>query len=81
MYLVPRQESRPTVTVDDLKQMDSAWVGTLVASQALGCERYSLNVAAKQGMLGIPFFFSGNRLKISRMGIINFLEGKMMLNI
>lgn len=64
------------MTLDELKAMPGYTVGTKEASAVLGCDRYALNIAAKQGTLALPHFFSGNRLKISKEALINFCEGR-----
>lgn len=46
------------------------------AAMVLGCKPYSLNLAAQQGRLNIPHTFVGNRLRISTVGLMNFLTGK-----
>lgn len=40
-----------------------------------GCA-YSYNVAAREGCLGIPFMFRGNRLRISTAGVLKYLTGE-----
>lgn len=61
------------MTIDELAAYPKATVGTKIAAEFLGCDRYALNIAAKQNRLNIPFFFSGNRLHISRTGLLDFL--------
>ncbi len=61
------------MTIDELAAYPKATVGTAIAAEFLGCDRYALNVAAKNNKLNIPFFFSGNRLHISRTGLLEFL--------
>ena len=58
------------MSAEELAKIPGDYVGTKEASAFLGCDRYSLNISAKAGMLGIPFFFAGNRLKISKRGLL-----------
>ena len=45
------------------------------ASTVLHCNHHSLNVAAQKGTLKIGHTFVGNRLKISTISLLMFLEG------
>lgn len=60
------------MTLDELAAYPKATVGTKIASEILGCDRYSLNIAAKQGTLNAEYFFSGNRLHISKAWLLHF---------
>ena len=42
-----------TMTVEELAALPGVHVGTKEAAAVLGCDRYSLNIAAKQGTLNI----------------------------
>ena len=53
------------MTIEELAAVPGQSVGSKEAAAILGCDRYALNIAAKQGTLNLPYFFSGNRLKIS----------------
>lgn len=64
------------MTLDEFAALPGNSVGTKEAAEILGCDRYALNVAAKQGMLGLPHFFSGNRLKISKAAILAYCGRK-----
>lgn len=46
------------------------------AALILGCKPYSLNLAAQQGRLRLPHTFVGNRLRISTVGLLNFITGR-----
>lgn len=46
------------------------------AALILGCKPYSLNLAAQQGRLRLPHTFVGNRLRISTVGLLNFISGR-----
>ncbi len=58
------------ITAEELAGMPGDYVGTKAASDFLGCDRYSLNISAKAGILGIPHYFAGNRLYISKRGLL-----------
>ncbi|MBE5807010.1 MAG: helix-turn-helix domain-containing protein [Clostridiales bacterium] len=60
------------MSVEELAALPGVAVGTKEAAAVLGCDRYSLTIAAKCGMLGLPHFFSGNRLKISKAALLEF---------
>lgn len=61
-----------TMTVEELAAMPGVHVGTKEAAAVLGCDRYSLNIAAKQGTLNIAHTFVGNRLKISKVALLEY---------
>ena len=61
-----------TMTVEELAALPGVHVGTKEAAAVLGCDRYSLNIAAKQGTLNIPHLFVGNRLKISKAALLEY---------
>lgn len=58
------------LTAEELAAIPGDYVGTKEASDFLGCDRYSLNISAKAGTLGIKFYFAGNRLKISKRSLL-----------
>ena len=60
------------MTLDELAAYPKATVGSKIASEILGCDRYSLNIAAKNGTLNADYFFSGNRLHISKAWLLHF---------
>lgn len=61
------------MSVQDLINYPKNTVGTGMASQILECDRYALNVMAKAGSLPFDFFFSGNRLHISKASLLRYL--------
>lgn len=61
------------MTVQELAAWPKNSVGTKEAAELIGCSRWGLSLAAKQGMLAIPYTFSGNRLHISKTGLLEFL--------
>lgn len=60
------------MSVQELAALPGVLVGTKEAAAALGCDRYSLNIAAKQGTLKIRHTFVGNRLKLSKADLLDF---------
>ena len=49
------------------------WVTPSVAARVLGMtSAYGLNLAARDGRLGIPYIFSGRNLKISKAYLLDF---------
>ena len=66
------KEKQGALTLEELKTWDKPYVTPAQASGLLGCDRYSLNVAARAGRLSIPHVLVGNRLKISRAALLEF---------
>ena len=64
------------MTAQELAALPGNSVGTKEAAEVLGCSRWGITLAAKQGQLGLPFFFSGNRLKISKAALLEYLGYK-----
>lgn len=64
------------MTVQELAALPGNSVGTKEAAEILGCSRWGLTLAAKQGQLGLPYAFSGNRLKISKAALLEYLGYK-----
>lgn len=60
------------MTLEELAAMPGNSVGTRIASEFLGVSQWGLSLAAKQGQLGLPYVFSGNRLKISKAAILEY---------
>ncbi len=60
------------MTLEELAAMPGNSVGTKEAAEVLGCSRWGLTLAAKQGQLGLPYAFSGNRLKISKAALLEY---------
>lgn len=61
------------MTIQDLANWPKNSVGTKEAAELIGCSRYGLTLAARQGVLAIPYTFSGNRLHISKAGLLEYL--------
>lgn len=60
------------LTLEQLAAYPSETVCPQIAARFLGASPYGLNVAAKAGTLGLPHFFSGNRLRISKRAVLEF---------
>ena len=60
------------MTPEELAALPGVTVGTKEAAAVLGCDRYALNIAAKQGTLNITHTFVGNRLKFSKASLLEF---------
>ena len=72
------------MSAEELAAIPGDYVGTKEASAFLGCDRYSLNISAKAGMLGIKFYFAGNRLKISKRSLLEnagYVSGPQVLTV
>ena len=69
--------SGKSYTLAEVAAMPDVWVTPAVAARLLGMKNpYGLNLAAKNGHLGIPYIFSGNRLKISKAYLLDFCGWK-----
>ena len=60
------------MTPQELAAIPGKSVGTKEAAAILGVSRWGLTLAAKQGQLGLPYAFSGNRLKISKAALLAY---------
>lgn len=60
------------MTLEELAAIPGNSVGTKIASEILGTSQWGLTQAAKNGRLGLPFVFSGNRLKISKAALLDY---------
>lgn len=61
------------MTPQELMALPGNSVGTKIAAEIIGCSRYGLNLAAKQGMLALDHTFSGNRLYISKAALLRYM--------
>lgn len=59
-------------TLDELAALPGNSVGTRIASKFLGVSQWGLSLAAKEGKLGLPYVFSGNRLHISKAALLEY---------
>ena len=60
------------MTLKELAALPGYSVGTKIAAQFLGTSQWGLTLAAKAGDLGLPYVFSGNRLKNSKAALLEF---------
>lgn len=60
------------MTLKELAAMPGNSVGTKIAAHFLGTSQWGLSLAAKEGKLGLPYVFSGNRLKISKAALLDY---------
>ena len=60
------------MSLEELAALPGVHVGTKEAAAVLGCDRYSLNIAAKQGTLNLKYMYVGNRLKISKASLLEY---------
>ena len=69
--LTPEQIEKHLDKLEALPRYD---ISPTEAAPVLGCTPYSLNVRAKSGhMFGsIGFYFSGDRLRLSKMDVLRF---------
>ena len=66
----------PLEQVQAWKKQGIVHVSASQAAKVLHCSPTGLIKSAKDGQLGLAFFFSGKHLHISVQGILNFLEGR-----
>jgi len=65
---------QPKMTAAELAAMPVNTVGTGIAARVLECDRWTITLMAKQKTLPFDFFFSGNRLHISKASILKYLH-------
>lgn len=65
------------MTLEDLKNEDTAVITPVVAAEFLGCDPHWLRLVARQQpeRLGFPVCCVRSRVKIPRIPFINFLTG------
>lgn len=63
------------MTIEELKRSDKVCITPVEAAKHLNCNDQVLRVTAKQRpeMVGFPFTFVGNRMKIPRVPFLRFL--------
>ena len=65
-----------TPTLQELAAMPALTIGTGIAHKLMGCDRYTLNIMAREGKLPFDSFFSGNRLHIVKASFLEFMGYK-----
>ena len=61
-----------SMTLDDLARMPVRTVGTAIAAHFLEMDRWNVTLAARQKMLPVESYFSGNRLHIIKDSILTY---------
>jgi len=66
------------MTLQEIRQSDKAFLTPGDVCEVLGCAQYSINVQAHQdpSKLGFPVCVMGRRVKVSRLGFLNWIDGK-----
>ena len=61
------------MTLQELMEYPKPTVPPTIAAKFLGCDPWSLNVAAKEGHLGLFHYFAGRNLRIAKWHLIDYL--------
>ena len=66
------------MTLEELKELDVNLLTPAQAAEVLGVSAQSIRVCARQrpDLLGFPVMVYGSRVKVPRLPLIDFLEGK-----
>lgn len=66
------------MTLEELKEMDVTLLTPAQAAEVLGIGAQSIRVCARQrpDLLGFPVVIYGSRVRVPRLALIDFLEGK-----
>ena len=64
-------------TLQEIEALDKEMLIPADVAGYLGCDPYSINVAAKQtpGLLGFPTIVMGSRVRIPKEGFVRFCRG------
>ena len=65
--------------IEYLKSLPGETITPKEAALVLGGNPYAYNVAAKQGVLTLPYIWHGRNLKLFKQPIISILEGKVAI--
>lgn len=60
------------MTLTELARLPRNTIPPRIAAEFLECQPYALNVAARMGRLALAHYFSGNRLHISKVAILEY---------
>lgn len=65
------------MTLNEIRNLDREYLVPREVAPLLGCDQYSINVAAKQcpELLGFNVALIGSRVKIPRLAFIKWMEG------
>ena len=64
------------MTLEELKMCDKDFLTAADVSEVMRIHASRIIEYARTNRLPFPFFLSGNRVKIPRVGFINWMEGK-----
>ena len=70
------------MTLDEIRESSKEMLTPAEVAEVLGCDRYSLNLQAKEDIkhgvnsLGFEYAMIGNRMKIPRRAFLRFMEGE-----
>ena len=66
-----------TKTLQEIEALDKTMLIPADVAGYLGCDPYSINVAAKSapGLLGFPIIVMGSRVRIPKEGFVRFCRG------
>lgn len=70
--------AKPAKTLEDLREIDKPFLTPEDISGVLGSNPQTIRVTAHQrpDLIGYPFTFAGNRMKIPRIPFLRFVEGR-----
>lgn len=65
------------MTIDEIRATDKVMLSPMDVAGVLGSDPETIRLTAKMApeRVGYPFTFTGNRMKIPRIGFINWMEG------
>lgn len=65
------------MTIDEIRATDKPMLSPVDVAEVLGSDPQTIRLTAKMApeRVGYPFTFTGNRMKIPRIGFINWMEG------
>ena len=65
------------MTIDEIRATDKPMLSPVDVAGVLGSDPQTIRLTAKMApeRVGYPFTFTGNRMKIPRIGFINWMEG------
>ena len=70
--------AKPAKTLEELREIDKPFLTPEDISGVLGSNPQTIRVTAHQrpDLIGYPFTFAGNRMKIPRIPFFRFVEGR-----
>lgn len=66
------------MTLNDIRGLDKPFLTPKEVAGVLGSDPQTIRVTARQRpeLVGFPYTFTGNRMKIPRIPFLNFMEGR-----